>query len=244
MMSQTQTVLCLGDSITRGVYSFDWVSVLRRKRPEFRFVNAGRDGELAYNARLRVDKELNCRPDVVLVALGANDVNALTSDYNTRRAVKLHRLPQTPSLEWYAENMLSIVARVRELAPAARLALMSPPVLGEDLANVANRMLPDYCAALRQIARDNGASYLPLHEQMRAFLAATPPPVAPPPLDKGIRRARRAALRHILLRQSWDKISGKYGLRLTTDNIHLNSAGGMMAADLVEGFLLKEPSRL
>jgi hypothetical protein len=103
-------------------------------------------------------------------------------------------------------------------------------------------LLPAYCAALQQIARDNGAEYLPLHELMREFLAATPPPVAPPLLDKGIRRARRAALRHILLRQSWDKISAKYGLRLTTDNIHLNTTGGMMAADLAEKFLLDNRS--
>jgi lysophospholipase L1-like esterase len=236
------TVLCLGDSITRGVYSFDWVGVLQEKLPACRFVNAGRDGELAYNARLRVDAELSCRPDVVIVMLGTNDVNALTSDYNTRRAAKIHHLPQTPSLEWYAENIRAIVSRARELAPAVRLALMSPPVLGEDLANVANRLLPDYCAVLQQIARDNGAEYLPLHERMREFIAATPPPVAPPLLDKGIRRARRAALRHILLRQSWDKISGKYGLRLTTDNIHLNTTGGMMAADLAEKFLLDNRS--
>ena len=235
-MIETQTVLCLGDSITRGVYSFDWVSALQQKLSGWRFVNAGRDGELAYNARLRLDEELNCNPDIIVITLGTNDVNAVTSDFNTRRYIKKARLPKTPSLAWYEKNLRAIVACVRERAPA-RLALMSPPVLGEDLQNAANRVLPDYCAALQQIARENDAAYLPLHEKMREFLAATPPQVMPPPLEQGICRARRAALRHYLLRQSWDKISRAYGLRLTTDNIHLNSAGGMMAADLVEGFL-------
>ncbi len=238
-MSQT-TVLCLGDSITRGKYSFDWIAVLSQKLAGFRFVNAGRDGELAYNARLRVDAELACRPDAVIVMLGTNDVNAVISDANTQRYIKKAKLPQTPTLAWYEENLCAIVGRIRASVPQARLALMSPPVLGEDLQNVANRALPDYCAAVQRVAQANDAGYLPLHEQMRGFLAAAPPAVPPLPLENGIRRPIRAALRHFLLRQSWNKISRAYGLRLTTDNIHLNRTGGLMAAELVESFLSKQ----
>jgi lysophospholipase L1-like esterase len=38
---------------------------------------------------------------------------------------------------------------------------------------------------------------------------------------------------------SWDEVSRRNGLLLTTDTLHLNSVGAGMIADLVEGWLLR-----
>lgn len=237
MLQNPQNVLCLGDSITRGKYSYDWVADLRAEFPAWQFVNAGRDGELAYNARQRLAQELACRPSAVVVMLGTNDVNSTISDFNTARAVKMWQLPQTPTLEWYAENMRAIGTEIRRVCPSARLALMSPPVLGEDPQNDGNVKLVKYRGVVKDLAQEFAASYLPLHERQMAYLQSVQPDKPPLPLESGIRRPIRAALRHFLLRQSWDAISRAYGLRLTTDNIHLNSVGGLMAKELVADFL-------
>jgi hypothetical protein len=47
----------------------------------------------------------------------------------------------------------------------------------------------------------------------------------------------RAILRHLLLRQSFDEISEKNGLLLTTEEVHMNSRGGTIIADQIEMFL-------
>ena len=240
MLQNPQTVLCLGDSITRGKYSYNWVADLQSQWRDWRFINAGRDGELAYNARQRLAQELERagKLDAAIVMLGTNDVNATISDVNKERCIKKANLPRTPTLEWYAENMRAIVQEIRRTRPAARLALMSPPVLGEDPQNDSNQKLIKYRAVLESLAQEYATAYLPLHERQMAYLQATPPDRPPLPLENGIRRPIRAALRHFILRQSWDAISRAYGLRLTTDNIHLNRTGGLMAKELAESFLL------
>ncbi|MFA7172374.1 MAG: GDSL-type esterase/lipase family protein [Kiritimatiellia bacterium] len=68
-------VVCLGDSLTScggkdGKYS-DW---LARMMPRVKVVNAGSGGDTLDGARKRYPKDvLKVRPDVVVVALGAND---------------------------------------------------------------------------------------------------------------------------------------------------------------------------
>jgi hypothetical protein len=46
-----------------------------------------------------------------------------------------------------------------------------------------------------------------------------------------------AAMQHFVLRRSFDSISRRRGLRLTTDLIHQNTRGATMIADLITEFL-------
>jgi hypothetical protein len=46
-----------------------------------------------------------------------------------------------------------------------------------------------------------------------------------------------AATQHFVLRRSFDSISGRRGLQLTTDFMHQNTRGAAMIADLIEQFL-------
>jgi hypothetical protein len=39
--------------------------------------------------------------------------------------------------------------------------------------------------------------------------------------------------------RSWNKISKRRGLRLLIDNVHLNSTGAEMVANLIEEFLVR-----
>jgi hypothetical protein len=44
----------------------------------------------------------------------------------------------------------------------------------------------------------------------------------------------RAILSHHILRRSWDDISGRNGLAVLTDHIHLNDRAAAVVADLIE----------
>ena len=110
--------------------------------------NAGVDRNLAYNLLQRLDDVIACRPDVVTVLIGTNDVNATFSQAWEDACRKEQRLPEKPTLAWYRLNVeRSSIACKWETD--AKIALLDLPMLGEDLASDINRRVARYNAALR-----------------------------------------------------------------------------------------------
>ena len=56
-------VLCCGDSITHGHIGYDWVGALREKDSSKIYVNAGINGDLAWNLNQRLENKLNSNLD-------------------------------------------------------------------------------------------------------------------------------------------------------------------------------------
>ena len=70
-----QTVCCIGDSLTQGNYSYDWVSSLSKKIPFIEFINMGKNGETAKVLRMRLQTDvIDLNPDYVIVLVGGNDL--------------------------------------------------------------------------------------------------------------------------------------------------------------------------
>jgi hypothetical protein len=74
---QTAVIACLGESLTKGEVSYDWVSDLQShpQNASIRFLNLGVGREHTYNALKRVDQAIQCHPNKVVVLIGAGDVN-------------------------------------------------------------------------------------------------------------------------------------------------------------------------
>jgi len=239
-----QTVVCFGASLTAGTVSFDYLELLRARPSlaEFRFLNHGVNADLTWNGLQRLDKVIAERPDFVTILIGTNDVNATMSERNLLRYNAFNRLPAQPTLAWYEENLAAIVQRLKK-ETTARLALLSLAVIGEDLEHEANRKIDLYNESVRQLARDENVAYLPLHERMVAYLrehdedrAALPPRLE---YRDGLHNTGQALALHAT-GLSWDEISRRNGLLLTTDCLHLNSVGAGMIADLIEAWLIDE----
>lgn len=237
-----ETVACFGASLTAGTVSFDYVSLLndRRSLTGFRFINHGVNADLAWNGLQRLDKVIADHPDYVTILIGTNDVNAILSERNRLRYRAMNHLPVDPTLPWYEENLRAIVGRLKH-ETGARLALLSLAVIGEDLEHEANRKIALYNEVIRKIAHEEETAYLPLHEEMvtylrehEADLAVLPPSL---PYHDGLINVSNAIALHAE-GFSWDEISQRNGLLLTTDCIHLNSVGGGMIARLIEDWLL------
>ncbi|GAA1416144.1 hypothetical protein GCM10009662_65790 [Catellatospora coxensis] len=234
-------VVCAGDSITRGLASADYVSLLHdRLGPAgYRFVNAGVDGNLAWNVRRRLDEVIACRPDAVTLLVGTNDVNATYDARWARHYRRQQRLPRTPDLEWYRENVDAILDRLQN-GTSARLAVLDLPPLGEDLSSTTNQRVREYNAVLRQVAEGRGVPCLPLYERLTALL---PPGRRPPPYEGRLGLAIRTTFQHLVLRRSWNDISAANGLTLLTDHIHLNDTAAAVIADLIADWLRTSPPR-
>jgi hypothetical protein len=149
----------------------------------------------------------------------------------------MKKLPRRPTIEWYRECLTAIVERLAR-ETSADIALMSLPVLGEELGSPSVLRAGDYSAVVKDVAETHNVAYLSLYERQIAYLTAggfTP--------GTGFRDGRvlsaGAAIQHFVLGRSLDSISRRRGLRLTTDLIHQNTTGATMIADLVEEFLVQ-----
>jgi lysophospholipase L1-like esterase len=230
-------VVCLGDSLTRGQVSVDYVKMLstRDKGGSVTFTNAGVNGDLALNALQRLDSVIDLRPDAVSVLIGTNDANASLSEKNVRMMTRMKKLPMRPTAEWYRVNLTAIVERLTT-ETSARIALLSLPILGEELGSSSVQRSAEYSAVVKEIADARNVSYLPLHERQVAYLAdgAFKPGIR---FRDGRLLSASAATQHFVLRRSFDSISRRRGLQLTIDLIHQNTRGATMIADLIDQFL-------
>jgi lysophospholipase L1-like esterase len=236
------TVAFLGSSSTAGKgQAFDWIAELKRRpvNKRFRFHNFGAGGDLAFNALQRLPNVLACRPRIVVVWVGGNDVLALVSTKVRRFSRVFKHVPIEPSPQWFRENLRAILTRVKA-AETFKVALCSLLPIGEDLESEnsfqsdLNLRIKEYSAIIKEVSKEHGASYIPLYEAMckqimassgRAFTCFRYLPFY------------RDAFRALVLRKSPDEISLLNGWRFHSDGVHLNGRGGLIVADLMQAFI-------
>lgn len=230
-------VVCLGASMVRGQVSYNFVNLLDQRMAEdgFQFINAGVAGDQAYNVLMRLDSVIDYQPDFVIILVGTNDVTATLGSTLARISRLTRRFPQPPSAEFYKYNMLRIINTLKERT-SAKIALVSLPVLGEDLESMPNHLIKDYNAMLKDIADEKQVGYLPVYELQEEYLREVQRGNGRP-YESGGMLSIKALARHYLLRQSFDEISRKHHFVLLTDGIHMNSRSATFIADEIEAFL-------
>ncbi len=232
----THTVVaCVGDSHTHGVASASFVDPLRARLGSdgFAFVNAGINGNLAWNVLQRLDAVIACRPDAVALLVGTNDVLGTLGPAWESMYRRQQHIPATPTLAWYRETLRAILDRLAA-ETGARVAVLDLPPIGEDLGSATNDLVRRYNAAIHEIAAATGATVLPLHDRLVTLI---PPDHAPMPPDGTRRRMGVAIARRMVLRQPWSQVSAAAGLTLLTDGVHLHDRAATVVADLVEAWL-------
>ncbi|QIS14728.1 SGNH/GDSL hydrolase family protein [Nocardia arthritidis] len=225
-------IVCVGDSITRGQVSVDYVRILRQLLPLDIVENAGVNYDTTVGVLRRIARITARQPDIVTVLIGTNDINYTLSGVRAAELRKKWKLTEELDADRYRRNMRAIIARLRT---HARVVVLSPPVLGEDLESLALRRTTEYAGIAAAEAEAGGAAYLPLNETMVDYLRDSD--ASGMPYRSGKMLARTAAAQHFVLGRSLDSISRGRGLRLTTDTVHLNSRGANMVAELIFGFV-------
>ena len=139
-----RVIVALGDSLTAGfgvaadeAYPARLQALLRREGYDYRVVNAGVSGDTTAGGLRRVDWVLRARPEIVLVALGAND--------------GLRGQP----VDAMEENLARIVGRLQAAGARVLLAGMRvPPNYGDAYAR-------EFAAAFSAVARRTGVPLAP-----------------------------------------------------------------------------------
>jgi lysophospholipase L1-like esterase len=158
-------LVCLGDSITHGTVSANWVSHILPKllqklnypgtiRPNAPFqyplhvINAGQNS-LPTNmvAKERVGPILQCLPDYVVVLIGTNDVLGIYFPWFGSLLRHNWDLPRNePSWEALETNLRAILKPIVSSADPGKgrpnaVAICTLPPLGEDLTHPANQLI-------------------------------------------------------------------------------------------------------
>ena len=221
-----KVLVCVGDSITHGRVSPNYVDMLaERLGPKgIVVVNAGINGELAYNVVQRLDKVIACRPDFITVLIGTNDANAVLSEANTERYVKEMGLPQNPTKLLYRKHLSEIGERLKA-ETSAQIALLSLPPIGEEQDNRAYKQAAEYSEVVKQVARGLGVTYLPLFENMDRYLEQHTDRHPVSYDDRPRYVMYEGIFLHYVLGKSYNDISRRNGFLLMTDHLHLNHTG-------------------
>jgi len=139
-----RVIVAFGDSLTAGLgvtpedsYPARLQARLRAEGYAYRVVNAGASGDTTAGGLTRVDWALRNRPDIVIVALGANDA-LRGQDLASVRA-----------------NLDAIVARFQKAGVRVLVAGMEVPP------NYGARYAADFRRLYADVARKRGAAFMP-----------------------------------------------------------------------------------
>ncbi len=239
-MKERTTIAFLGASIVQGKVSCSFVGLLKNKlgTKQYRYVNHAVAGIEAYNVLTRLPGTIALKPDMVVILVGSNDVTASLDPKLEEVSRRLKKIPHPATLKHYAEDMTEIVQRLKR-ETQAKIALVSLPVLGEDLTSRENARIREYNAALKQIADKEQVSYLPVCEKQHEYLMKRVDGKGRP-LEDLTRMVLKSMFKHYVLLKSFDRISEENGFKLLTDGIHLNSIGAGMIADELALFVRDE----
>lgn len=229
-------IVFLGASTMHGNVSFNIVDELRRRLPDHELINAGVNGNTSRQALGRLPAVLACRPDIVVVQVGANDVLALRG--SPLGSPVARNLAERPTWERYADNLTAIADGLRP--GGARVALMSIQPIGERLDAEINKDVEHANELVRRTATVEKVTYLPLYERLAEVIAEDG---EHRPVRESVAEVVKATVLHLGLGISLDRIGRRNGYVVHTDGLHLSSRGGLVAADLIEDFIRQDAVR-
>ena len=230
-------VVCVGDSLTHGRVSHNYVDELdERFEDHYLFVNAGVNSELTYNLLQRIDAVIALKPDYITILIGTNDALGALGAQSAQRYIKKWNLPQAPDRQWFRRNLNRIVIRLKR-ETRAKIALLSLPPITEDSDHPGYIRARTYSQDIRTIAQAQQVAYLPLNEILTFVVEGEAGENKR--VFRGPERTLmyKALVAHFVLGRNWDTISAQNGFTVLTDFIHMNKKGADIAADLIDDFV-------
>lgn len=232
-------VACLGDSITHGNVSYNWVDALGEKfKPDgLHFINAGINSSVAWQLNQRLSEIIASKPDIAIVLIGTNDVMGSFHRGDGLSYKRKGRLTATPTQAGYR---LELTKLLRGLQTIPHVAVCTLPPLGEDPDSSINQLVQSFNVDIRTIVAQENRTLIALDEHLRQRLAARSikpqRQYTPGPINR-LLPILRAITDYYIHDQTWDESGNNQGLSLLPDHIHLGEIGGEILADLVEQYI-------
>jgi len=238
-MNEKNKILFLGASITQGKISKSYVKMLKKQlgKKQYKYINHGIAGYESYNVLNKLNKSIEIKPDFVIILVGTNDILSSLDPKLAKLSRKLKKIPHEPELSHYSNNIKNIIKQLKQDTDS-KIAIVSLPIIGENLESIENKTIADYNTELKKICENENVVYLPVHEKQKEFLINKNNGKGKEYI-KSSKMAFKSLFLHYLLFLSLDTISKKNGYLLLTDGIHQNTIGAKFITEEIANFIKK-----
>ena len=232
-------VIFAGNSITHGRVGYDWVRSLSLNDTSKIYLNAGMNGDLAWNVNQRIDEIIKCDPDLVFLLIGSNDAMGSLSKDAGEFYIKFKNLPLLPALDWYEKNYDQILQKLLK-STSAKIILITIPWIGEHENSKIISIIKEHNKVIKKLSLKYELKVLPFFDEMGKLILSKHQQNNSTETIPVYSRKKNASLsvfgilKYYRLGFSWNEIGDKNNLSATFDFIHLNERSGILLEHLVQ----------
>ncbi|XDD45690.1 SGNH/GDSL hydrolase family protein [Leptospira sp. WS39.C2] len=232
-VSKSPKIVFLGDSITHGRVSYDYVESIRKhpKLNDALVVNEGINSRLTVQIIEQLDSVVSLQPDFVFILIGTNDLKATLSKEEYDRYASHWNLKDPVSEESFVQNLTKIVTRIKK-ETKAKLILFSPPILGEDPNSLPFLRSKRFAELTKEVSIKENVLYKPLHETLTSGLSSINYHKKTPYVQNTW-SMYWTILKYYSTTYSWNDLGDANGYYYLTDAIHLNERGGQVIEKMI-----------
>lgn len=236
--SETQaSLLCAGDSNTHGNMGYNWVGDLQMELPQYQIINAGVNADLALTLQRRLSEIIALQPSYVTLLIGTNDVNASMNKKNFNRYVANSKIKESDavSMESFDKVLSEIVAELL-VKTQAKVALISLPLIGENVKHQVNIKADKYSEVIQKISSQLKVDFLDFRSLQKESLQNSKK--QKPSYEGYFFLMQKSLVLHYFFKKSWDTISQLNGTELTHDLLHQNKKSASLLKSLIFNWVM------
>jgi lysophospholipase L1-like esterase len=232
-----RVIACIGDSLTHGNIGDCWVETLRNEFPEDIFLNEGINGDVVWQVQQRLEPILACKPDIVILMIGSNDVMASFNKKSGESYRRNNKLPEVPTFESYQKLLPKLID---SLSASSKIAICTLPPIGENKDSIVNNHVNKFNKFIELIAKNKNITLLPVSKLLREDLSIRTYPSRSdydPSTLPIIKRIYGGAVQHYIFKKSWDEVAKSKGQWILFDQVHLGERGAKIVFNIVKKYI-------
>jgi lysophospholipase L1-like esterase len=232
-----RVIACIGDSLTHGNIGDCWVETLHNEFPEDIFLNEGINGDVVWQVQQRLEPILACKPDIVILMIGSNDVMASFNKKSGESYRRNNKLPEVPTFESYQKLLPKLID---SLSTISKIAICTLPPIGENKDSIVNNHVNKFNKFIELTAKNKNITLLPVSKLLREDLSIRTYPSRSdydPSTLPIIRRIYGGVVQHYIFKKSWDEVAKSKGQWILFDQVHLGERGAKIVFNIVKKYI-------
>jgi len=226
-------IVFFGDSLTHGAASDNFIKRIRDEfnQPHMTMVNAGINGDLAFNLVQRLPSIVELEPDFVFILVGTNDVRGSEDPRAGREYVRTKKLPCAPSFESFSKHYIALIEQLMEQT-GARIIMSTLPPMSEHRKDPIHAFMAPFNEVITKLATSKKLPLVDLYSELldasKNIYLENPPRYS---ANHCLWLILKTAFKHHALKLGTDTISDQHGMYMLTDFLHLNERAGKRVAE-------------